>query len=583
MKTKLLLAAGITLSLSAFAQTTSQTNLVVEPLSPTPIFRVSVTSRNVQAINYKHRGGATKLDFAGTDLMPAANGQAKVESKKGYIEIEVEFGNLQQPTTFGGEYLTYILWAISPEGRAVNLGEVLVGNNHRSKLDVTTDLQAFALVVTAEPYYAVRQPSNVVVLENVVRADTKGTSEAMSTKYELMERGGYVPTGYKFDPVVLNTQLPLEFFEARNAVRIAESEGAGTYANDSYQRAVQLMNRVDEDAISKHANRKAMIGVAREAVQTAEDARAITVRKIDEERMDNERQAAANAQAQTQAEADDATQQKEQAQSDQARAEFARDQAESDTANAQAATLDAQTATANAQAAKTQAESDAADDQAAKEQAEADTATAQAELARVQADSDKSKSDMADGQNASDNALSAAQADADQSRLAAQQAQLNAQQADTDKAAMRTRLSEQLNMILQTRDSARGLIVSMSDVLFDTGRFSLKPGAREKLAKVAGILLAYPGLNIAVGGYTDNVGGDDMNQRLSENRAGSVRDYLVQQGVETDSVSAKGFGNTSPVASNDNSAGRQQNRRVELLVSGEAIGQPVNATTGSLR
>ena len=221
-----MLAAAITLSLTAVAQTNSQTNLTVEPMAHTPTFRVTVVSRSVKAVNYKHRGGATKLDFAGTDLMPTANGQAKVESKKGYIEIEVEFGNLQKPTTFGNEYLTYILWAISPEGRAVNLGEVLVGSNSRSKLDVTTDLQAFALVVTAEPYYAVRQPSNVVVLENVVREDTKGTTEAVNAKYELMERGGYIPTGYKFDPVVLNTKLPLEFFEARNALRIAQSEGA---------------------------------------------------------------------------------------------------------------------------------------------------------------------------------------------------------------------------------------------------------------------------------------------------------------------------------------------------------------------
>jgi outer membrane protein OmpA-like peptidoglycan-associated protein len=355
--------------------------------------------------------------------------------------------------------------------------------------------------------------------------------------------------------VVLNSKLPLEFFEARNALRIAQSEGAETYANDTYQHAVRLMNKTDEYATSKHTDRKPMIAVAREAVQTAEDARAITVKKIDQERQDNERQAAANAQAQTQAQADDATRQKEQAQSDRAQAEFA----------------------------KSQAESHAAKAQAAKAQAESDTAKAQAEAAKAQSDSDKAKSDMADSQAASATALSAAQAEAEQSRLAAQQAQLNAQQADADKAAMRTRLSEQLNKILQTRDSARGLIVSMSDVLFDTGKYSLKPGAREKLSKVAGILLAYPGLNIEVGGYTDNVGGDAMNQKLSENRAGSVRDYLVQQGVETNSVSARGFGNTLPVASNGNSAGRQQNRRVELLVSGEAIGSPVNATTGSLQ
>jgi outer membrane protein OmpA-like peptidoglycan-associated protein len=548
LKTKLLLAVGITLSLSALAQTNSQSSMVVEPMEHTPTFRVTVVSRNVQAINYKHRGGAAKVDFAGTDLMPQANGQAKVESKKGYIEIEVEFGNLEKPTTFGNEYLTYILWAISPEGRAVNLGEILVGDNHRSKVDVTTDLQAFALVVTAEPYYAVRQPSNVVVLENVVHEDTKGTIEAMHTKYELLERGGYIPTGYKFDPVILNTRLPLEFFEARNALRIAQSEGAETYARDSYQHASRLMDQVDADATSKHTDRKAMIGIAREVVQTAEDARAITVKKIEVERLENERQAAANAQAQTQAEADNATRQKERAQSDQARAERATSQAESDTARAQAA----------------------------KAQAESDTARAQADAVRAQSDADRAKSDMANSQAASASALSAAQADAERSRLAAQQA-------DADKAAMRVRLSEQLNKILQTRDSARGLIVSMSDVLFDTGKYSLKPGAREKLAKVAGILLAYPGLNIEVGGYTDNVGGDQMNQTLSEHRAGSVRDYLVQQGVAMNSVTARGFGNTLAVASNDSAAGRQQNRRVELLVSGEAIGNPVNAQTGSLR
>jgi outer membrane protein OmpA-like peptidoglycan-associated protein len=583
LNTKFLLAAGMFLSLSAFAQTSSPTEMAVEPLSPTPVFHVSVTSRNVRAVNYKHRGGATKLDFAGTALMPLATGQAKVESKKGYIEIEVEFGNLQTPTTFGGEYLTYILWAISPEGRAINLGEIIVGDNHRSKVDVTTDLQAFALVVTAEPYYAVRQPSNVVVIENVVRADTKGTTEAVDTKYELMERGGYIPSGYRFDPVVLNTKLPLEFFEARNAVRIAESEGAAQYASDSYQHAVRLMDKVDADAVEKHTDRKAMIAVAREVVQTAEDARAITVKKIDQERLDTERRSAANAQARTQAEADDATRQKKQAQSDQTRAETAKAQAESDTANAQAATLAAQTATANAQAAKTQAEADAANAQNAKAQAEADAARAQAEAARIQAEADKAKSDMADSQAASASALSAAQADAERSRLAAQQSQLSAEQAEADKVAMRTKLSEQLNSILQTRDSARGLIVSMSDVVFDSGRYSLKPGAREKLAKVAGILLAYPGLNIAVGGYTDNVGGDAMNQKLSENRAGSVRDYLVQEGVSTSSVTAQGYGNSLPVASNNHAAGRQQNRRVELLVSGEAIGHPVNTPTGGLR
>ena len=527
MKTKLVLTVGIVLTVSAFAQNVTQTTIAVEPRNPTPIFRVNVVSRSAQAVNYEHRSGSSRLDFAGTDLMPSANGEAKVNSKRGSIEIDAEFGDLRRPTTFGNEYLTYVLWAISPEGRAVNLGEVLVGDNHRSKVRVTTDLQAFALIVTAEPYYAVRQPSNAVVLENVVRESTKGTTEAVNAKYELMERGGYIPTGYTFDPVVLNARLPLEFFEARNALRIAQSEGAEQYAPDSYQHAVQLMNNADEYATRKHVDNKPLIAVSREAVQTSEDAREIAVKKLDEIRLANERQASSDAQARSQAETDIAIRQKNQAQSDEA------------TARSEA--LDAQNATAQA------------------------------------------KADMAASAASSANAVSAAQADAAQSRLAAQEAQQGQQQAETDKAAMRTRLSEQLNSILQTRDSARGLIVSMSDVLFDTGKYSLKPGAREKLAKVAGILLAYPGLDIEVGGYTDNVGSDTMNQTLSENRAGSVRDYLVQEGVATNSVSARGFGNTLPVASNDDSSGRQQNRRVELLVSGEAIGSPVNATTGGLQ
>ncbi len=611
MKSKMLLVAGIGISLSAFGQTNSQ-NLTVEPMSNRPTFRVTVTSRSVQAVNYKHRSGSSKLDFAGSALMPSANGVAKINSKRGAIEIEAEFGNLEKPTTFGNEYLTYVLWAISPEGRAVNLGEVLLGDDHRSKVNVTTDLQAFALIVTAEPYYAVRQPTNVVVLENVVREDTKGTTEAVNAKYELMERGGYIPTGYKFDPLVLNAKLPLEFYEARNALRIAQSEGAEQYAPDSYQHAVKLMDDADAHATRKHIEKKPLIATSREAVQTAEDARAIAVKKMDDVRLADERQGSADRQARLQGQADEALLQKRRAESATDRAEADRSRAESAAANAQADKAWAESNAANArkdaadaQAATARAQSDMAANQAssatALTAAQADAAANQASsataLSAAQAEADRSRlaaqqananaqqadSDKAANQASSARALSAAQADADQSRLAAQQANANAQRADTDKAAMREKLSAQLNSILQTRDSARGLIVSMSDVLFDTGKYSLKSGAREKLAKVAGILLSYPGLNIEVGGYTDNVGADAMNQTLSENRAGSVRDYLVQQGVSTSAVSARGFGNTLPVVSNDSSAGRQQNRRVELLVSGEAIGSPVNATTGSLK
>jgi hypothetical protein len=331
LKTKILLAVGIIFGLSAFAQNNSQTTILIAPISATPVFRVNVVSRTVQAVNYRHRGAATTLGFKGTELMPAAHAQARVRSKKGYTAIEVEFHGLENPKTFGNEYLTYVMWAITPEGRPVNLGEVVVGNKS-SKLDVTTDLQAFALIVTAEPYYAVRRPSNVVVLENEIREDTVGTTQAVNAKYELLERGGYLPTGYNFDPVVLNAKLPFEFFEARNALRIAQSEAAEQYAGDTYQHAVRLMNQADQYAIAKHIDKKSLISVSREAVQTAEDAREISVKRIEAERIDAEARAAADREAKAKA-------QTMSAEADTADAVRARDEAERQKRQAQADAL----------------------------------------------------------------------------------------------------------------------------------------------------------------------------------------------------------------------------------------------------
>jgi outer membrane protein OmpA-like peptidoglycan-associated protein len=488
--------------------------MAVEPMTPTPTFRVTVISRTARAVNYKHRGGATKLDFAGTELMPKASGEAKVESKQGYIEIEVEFGELQKPTAFGNEYLTYILWAITPEGRSVNLGEVLL-NGNRSKLDVTTDLQAFALVVTAEPYYAVRQPSNVVVLENVIREDTKGTTEVVNAKYDLLERGGYIPTGYKFDPVVMNTKLPLEFFEARNAVRIAQSEGAEKYASDSYQHAVRLMNQADGYATSKHIDKKSLISVSREAVQTAEDAREISVKRIEAERIDAEARAAADREA-----------------------------------NAKAQTISAEADTAEALRAR---------DEAERQKREAQASALQQQQ-NADAEAERNRADAAAAAAASEQKL---------------------QQAEREREELRARLLQQFNTILETRDTARGLVVNMSDVLFDTGKHTLRPLAREKLAKISGIVLAYPSLTLGIEGNTDSVGSDAYNQGLSERRAEAVRSYLAQQGVPESSMTAKGLGEAQPIASNSTAEGRQQNRRVELIVSGEVIGTKIGSAPQS--
>jgi outer membrane protein OmpA-like peptidoglycan-associated protein len=516
------LTLGLAIALGASAYGQAQTQRPAQPGDPIPTYRVTVVSRTARAVNYRHRSGATKIDFQGTDLMPGARGEAKVESKRGALEIEVEFADLDRPTAFGNEYLTYVLWAISPEGRSVNLGEVLVGENHRSKLDVTTDLQAFAMIVTAEPYYAVRRPSNVVVVENVIRQDTKGTSEAMDAKYELIDRGGYIPTGYNFDPVVLNAKLPLEFFEARNAVRIAKSAGAERYASSSYQNAMRQMNEADAMATNRHEDRKSLISISRETVQTAEDAREIATKRIADERAENERNASAGREA-----------------------------------NANAATADA---------VRDRDESDRR-----KREAEANAAGA----VRDRDESDRKKHEAEEAATRAQGAQANAEADSDRNRAAAVSSDLQAQDAVRDREELRAKLLQQFNLILETRDTARGLVVNMSDVLFDSGRYTLRPLAREKLAKISGIVLAYPTLRLAVEGNTDSVGTEEFNQTLSEQRAESVRTYLTGQGVPESSTTAQGFGKTRPIASNDTSDGRQQNRRVELVVSGEVIGTKI--------
>jgi outer membrane protein OmpA-like peptidoglycan-associated protein len=528
------LALAITLSASVYGQAKPQEP--AHPGDPVPTYRVSVVSRTAQAVSYKHRSGSTHVDFQGTDLMPSARGEAKVESKRGALGIEAEFSDLDRPTAFGNEYLTYVMWAISPDGTSANLGEVLVGDNRRSKLDVTTGLQAFALIVTAEPYYAVRRPSNAVIMENVLRQDTKGTSEVVDAKYELIDRGGYIPTGFTFDPVVLDAKLPLEFYEARNAVRIAKSAGAERYAGPSFENAVRQMKEADALATSRHESKKSLISISRETVQTAEDAREIAMKRIDSDRAELERNAAAGREA-----------------------------------NANAATASANAATADAVRDRNEADR-------RKHEAEEAAKRAQGAQANAEADSDRNRAAAAASDQQVQEAKSAqatAEADADRNRAAAASSDLQAQQAIHDREDLRAKLLQQFNLILETRDTARGLVVNMSDVLFDSGEYTLRPLAREKLAKISGIVLAYPTLMLAVEGNTDSVGTEEFNQTLSEKRAESVRTYLTKQGVPEASTTAQGFGKTRPIASNDTSDGRQQNRRVELIVSGEVIGTKI--------
>ncbi len=522
MRASRVLAAPLVLVCASLGWAQSSTQQAqVDRSGTVPVYRVTVVARTSQAVNYRHRSGSTKVDFRGTVLMPQAKGVANVDSKQGRIQIDAKMENLLPATQFGPEYLTYVLWAVTPEGRPKNLGEVLL-NGSDSKLDVTTDLQAFGLIVTAEPYFAVTQPSDVVVMENFIRADTEGKFETINAKYELLQRGQYVvnvsPTELR--PWPLDRRTPLELFEARNAVRIARWTGADRYATESFQRAVASL-QMAEDQLSGKRGTKSIIQNSREAAQAAEDARLIAIKRMEEERIASERRAGEEREAAARRRA-------VQADAERAAAERERNAAEREKAEADRAKAEAQ----------------AAADRAARKRSEAEAARASAEAQQR-----------------------LAQEQADRARAAAEQS-------EQEKAQLREQLRQQLNVILETRMTARGLIVNMSDVLFDFNKSTLKPGAREKLAKIAGIMLAHPGLRLQVEGHTDSIGSDEYNQELSEQRAASVRGYLVSQGIPADTITSRGFGESSPVATNATAAGRQQNRRVEIVVSGEAIGVP---------
>ena len=528
----------------------------------TPLYRVTVVARTTKAINYRHLSGATKIDFRGTILLPFAKGEAKVEGRKGAIRIQAQFEKLNSATRFGPEFLTYVLWAVSPEGRADNLGEIQVEGSSKSKLDVTAQLQAFALIVTAEPYFAVTQPSEVVVLENIVRPDTMGSVEEIDAKFDLLQRSQYTyvqANSRDNTQPIADPRIPLGLQEARNAMAIARAAGAEHYAADSYKKASQLLAQSEE--FHEHKGDKKQVEMtAREAVQTAEDARAITVKRREEERLAQERQAAADREARAKAMA-------EQAEKAKLEAQLAAERAAREKAEAEAARLAAQ---AQQQAAQADSEkSRIAAEQAARERAEAEVAKSAAQVQQQAAQADAEKSRIAAAQAAA--ATAQAEADAEKARKAVKDA-------EAEKAALRAQLLNQLNSILQTQDTARGLIVNMSDVLFDTGSYTLKPGAREKLAKISGVLLSHPGLSMQIEGHTDSVGTDEFNQQLSERRSGMVRDFLVDQGVAASTITARGFGKTQPVATNDTPEGRQRNRRVDLVVNGADI--DADATPG---
>ena len=474
-----------------------------------------MVKKSIKAVGYRVGGGGTRVNLVGTQLMPQASGEAKIEARPGVTNIEATVTGLTRPVELGDQFLTFVLWAASPEGRAINLGEIQPNRRGKGDIKATTQLQTFSLFVTAEPYFAVSRPSELIVLENEPRKSTKGKIFPVKD-YPLMERSQYEKLG---NPLALSLDLkhvPLEMYEARNSVEIARSHGAEKYAPESFTKAEASL-KMAENALARKAGKKDIISTARQTVQFAEDARSLAVRRQETERIEQERQAAA-AKARAEAEAKAAKE-----------AAAAKEQSE--------------------QEAQRQAELAAARE--AQLKAETEATRAREEAARAQA-----------------RALAAKE----------QAAREEAERARNVARALRAQLLDQLNAVLATRDTPRGLVVTMAGVLFATGKYNLRPDAQMRLARLAGIVTSHPGLNLQVEGYTDNIGSDEFNQKLSEQRAEAVRDFLIQQGVDTRAITAQGFGEARPVADNSTAAGRQENRRVEIIVSGEVIGATIGNT-----
>jgi len=440
-------------------------------------------SRTVQAVSYP-TNTSSRIDFTPTPLLPYAKGQAKVENKKGIINIEAELQKMTPASTLGPEFLTYVLWAITPEGRATNLGEFQL-NGDKSKLSVTTRLPNFAMIVTAEPYFAVSYASEEVVLLGAPSSNTKG--QITPVVAQLLSRSTYHEG--QLQPLTIDPKVPLAVYEARNALRIAQLQGAEKYAASAWSSAKQTEAQMEDYLARKQKN--PILTAARSATQQAEDARSIAVKEEAAEKV-----------------------------------------------------AEAKQSQADKMAAAAQREAQLKEEQQAEAQrsAEAQALAASEAQARAQAD--------------------------EQARKSHEQAA----QAIEAQRQLRAQLLAQLNAVLQTRDTPRGLVATMADVLFATGKYELSQDANLALAKLSGVILAHPGLKLRIEGYTDSTGGDQFNLKLSEQRAGAVRLFLVQQGLSPDAVTSMGMGSANPVASNDTAVGRQQNRRVEIIVSGEAIG-----------
>jgi outer membrane protein OmpA-like peptidoglycan-associated protein len=480
-------------------------------------------TRKTLAVRYTENR-KTSVNITGTPVAPRITGKGEVEYKRNDARIKLKVENLENPQSYGPFYTTYVVWAVTPEGQTENLIELPSG--YKVEVETKSAAQTFGFIITAEPHSAVRMPSQKVVAETTLRKNVMSPPQTTEAEYR-MDKGDLYEVSSS-DSIVLQPDYttPRLVLGARRSLDIARRAGAKEYAAAEYQQAQSMLQTLEQTWPRNLKNETKFSGLARDVQRLGQVARDKAIETEYQARIENERQARLRS------------------------LEEARARAEAAQAEAERVKLEADRARAEAERAKVEAE--LAERKAAEERARREQSTREAEAARAKADSDR---------------LAAQQA-----QQAAQQALKLAEDAKRERDAALQRLYVSLQDILETKRETRGFIVNIGDVLFDTGKATLKSAAREKLSKLAGILLAYPGtLTLEIEGHTDSTGSDDLNNKLSLNRAESVRDYLVQASIKQERIkSVQGFGKSKPIASNDSAAGRQMNRRVEVVIDDQA-------------
>ena len=499
-----------------FKKSVSRPFLSLAGLLFTTATAVTASELPLNIIQYPDRR-SVDVPFAPTGRGPTgASLQAEVELKEGQARIDIDFRKMQPALLFGGNITCYVVWAVSRAGLYENMGELFIdGENGDARYQ--TGMKEFAMFVTAEPVPGIWRPSDMVIFQSLPTNSqyAKNSTLAFSAFGQALKHDRDSIGSMRWDG-----KEPIALAQARRTFEGGTDLGLAKYDEKSMQEAQTTLAQATNSQ-GHGGSSKAVTDYARRTVALVTTA-ARAMYKAQQEK------AEAEAAAKRKAELDALSSKAETAQQSAAAADAARRQAED--------------AAQHAEKLRQQAELEKADAERAK-----------AEIAAAAAALETQKKDL-------------------ETQMAALAAEKEKTEAERD--ALAKRLTGALASVADTQNTARGVVVNLSDILFDTNKATLKPEAQLTLAKLTGVLSVFPNLNLRVEGYTDSTGTDEINNKLSRDRAASVVEFLQSEGIAGSRMTSDGYGSQFPAASNDSKEGRAKNRRVEIVLAEGVIAAP---------